>query len=188
MTGWWRIARQRTIAIFAAGGKHPTPMKFPLFALAVAFSGSVFASEIPKALPSGQAPQDTRLGPLKELDGYFPFTVPASPQEWAPRAEEVRTQIRVALGILPEPTRTPLNAVVYGRIEEDGYTVEKVYFESMPRFYVTGNLYRPRTPGKHPAVLCPHGHWINARFIIRDDTEMKKELASGGERSLESGR
>ncbi|EDY21167.1 conserved hypothetical protein [Chthoniobacter flavus Ellin428] len=163
-------------------------MKFPLFTLAVAFGFSSFAAEIPQALPQGQVPQDIRLGPLKELDGYFPFTVPSSPEVWARRAEEVRMQVKVALGVWPEPTRTPLNPVVYGKIEGDGYTIEKVYFESMPGFFVTGSLFRPRTEGKHPVVLCPHGHWTDARFIVRGDAEMKKELDSGGERSLESGR
>ena len=133
-------------------------------------------------------PQDARLGPLKDLDGYFPFTVPESREAWAKRADEVRTQMRVALGIWPEPTRTPLNAVVHGKIEGDGYTIEKVYFESMPGFFVTGSLFRPRTPGQHPAVLCPHGHWKDARFMVRDDAEMKKELDSGGERFPEAGR
>lgn len=163
-------------------------MKFPLFALAVAFGFSSFAAEIPQALPPGEVPQDARLGPLKDLDGYFPFTVPASPEAWAKRAEEVRMQLRVALGVWPEPTRTPLNPVVYGKIEGDDYTIEKVYFESMPGFFVTGSLFRPRTEGKHPAVLCPHGHWVDARFIVRGDGEMKREMESGGERSLESGR
>ena len=155
---------------------------------ALVFGSALHAAEAPRALAPGEKPQDARLGPLKDLEGYFPFAPSASPEAWAPRAAEVRTQVRVALGVLPEPTRTPLNAVVYGRIEQDGYTVEKVYFESMPGFFVTGNLYRPRTPGKHPAVLCPHGHWKNARLLIRDDAEMKKEIDSGGERFLQSGR
>jgi dienelactone hydrolase len=163
-------------------------MKFPLFALAVVLGCAAHAADIPQALPPGEVPQDVRLGPLKDLDGYFPFTVPTSPDVWAKRADEVRMQLRVALGVWPEPTRTPLNPVVYGRIEGEGYTIEKVYFESMPGFFVTGSLFRPREAGKHPAVLCPHGHWTDARFIVRGDAEMKKELDSGGERSLESGR
>ena len=163
-------------------------MKFPLFTLALFFGTSLFAADITRALPPGELPQDARLGPLKDLDGYFPFTPPESRDAWAKRAEDVRTQVRMALGIWPEPTRNPLNAVVRDRIERDDYTVEKVYFESMPGFFVTGTLFRPRTPGPHPAVLCPHGHWKDARFIIRSDAEMKKELDSGGERFAESGR
>ena len=133
-------------------------------------------------------PADARLGPLKDLDGYFPFTPPESREAWAQRADELRLQLRVALGLWPEPTRTPLNAVIHGRIEREDFTVEKVYFESMPGFFVTGTLYRPRTPGQHPAVLCPHGHWADARWWVRGEEEMKKELASGGERLAEGGR
>ncbi|MBN1491806.1 MAG: acetylxylan esterase [Phycisphaerae bacterium] len=61
-----------------------------------------------------------------------------------------------------------MNLRIFGRIERDGYTVEKVYLESTPGFFVTGNLYRPRAAaGKHPGVACPHGHWQNGR--LHDD-------------------
>ncbi len=158
----------------------PSPALFA----ALFFAAPLFAAETPKPLPAA----DARLGPLKDLDGYFPFTPPESREAWAKRADEVRMQLRVALGIWPEPTRTPMNAVIHGRIEREDHTVEKVYFEAMPGFFVTGTLYRPRTPGPHPAVLCPHGHWEDARWAVRGEAEMKKELASGGERLAEGGR
>ncbi len=154
--------------------------KLLLSVVVLAIVGSAFADD---------QPADIRRSPLKDLDGYFPFQVPATRAEWETRAEEVRLRIRVSQGLYPEPTKTPLNAVVHGRIEMDDYTVEKVFFESMPGFFVTGNLYRPRgKAGPYPAVLCPHGHWADARFAIRGDDEMKKELESGGERLPESGR
>ena len=144
---------------------------------------------MPRALPPGQALKDARLGPLKELDGYFPFTPSASPEAWEKRAAQTRLQMRVALGLWPEPTRTPLNAQLHGRFEGDTYSVEKVTFESMPGLFVTGNLYRPKGgAGPYPAVLCPHGHWPEARFAVRGEAEMKRELDSGGERLPESGR
>jgi len=138
--------------------------------------------------------RDSRLGPLKDLDGYFPFTPSQTNEEWETRAKAVRQQIRVALGIWPEPTRTPLNAVVYGKVERDDYTVEKVYFESMPGFFVTGSLYRPKgesathgvSDGKHPGVVYAHGHWTNARFLVTPDAEVKRLLATGAEK-FESG-
>jgi len=62
-----------------------------------------------------------------------------------------------ALGGLPE--RTPLNPRVVGVLDRDGYQVEKVIFESQPQFYVTGNLYLPKSgQPPYPAVLFPLGH------------------------------
>ena len=127
--------------------------------------------------------------PLKDLDGDFSWTPSPTAAAWAPRAEQVRMQMRVSLGIWPEPTRTPLNAVVHGKIERDDYTIEKVYFESMPGFFVTGSLFRPKTAtGKMPAVLCPHGHWADARFMAKGDAEIKAEIARGEERFERGGR
>jgi hypothetical protein len=160
--------------------------------LALFLVAPTLVADLPRALPRGELPKDARLAPPKDLDGYFPFTPSKSRETWQKRAAHVQRQMRVALGLFPEPTRTPLNAVIHGRIEGDDYTVEKVYFESMPGFFVTGSLFRPKnstTAGKKiPAILCPHGHWDEARFRLLGDAELKKELASGGERLPEGGR
>src|SRR5262245_19598777 len=108
----------------------------------------------PRALPEGKLPADRRLEPLKDLDGYFPFTPPASRDAWEKRAERVRLQILISQGLFPMPAKTPLNPVIHGKIDRGEYTVEKVYFESVPGFFVTGNLYRPKNAaGKVPGVL-----------------------------------
>jgi dienelactone hydrolase len=62
------------------------------------------------------------------------------------------------------PERTPLHAVVFGEVKHDDYSVSKVYFESLPGFLVTGNLYRPVGQGPFPAILSPHGHWAYGRL------------------------
>ena len=66
--------------------------------------------------------------------------------------------------LLPMPDRTPLNAQVFGEIVHADYSVSKVYFESLPGFFVTGNLYRPIGDGPFPAILSPHGHWAYGRL------------------------
>ncbi len=128
---------------------------------------------------------------LKNLNGFFPFAVPDTLEEWEERAELLRRRVLVSNGLYPLPERTPLNAVVHGKFERDGCTIEKVYFESVPGFHVTGLLFRPSgknaTPGKkYPAVLSPHGH--GGRLYDLGEEGIKKYLANGGEKYAESGR
>ena len=73
------------------------------------------------------------------------------------RKEWVRARLLEQLGGLPD-YRGPLNARVTARFTNDAYTLEKVIFESLPRFFVTANLYRPNQPGRYPAVLMSAGH------------------------------
>ena len=129
------------------------------------------------------AESDIRLGPLRTLDGHFPFAPSASKEAWQAHAVALRRQVRVALGLWPWPTRTPLNAIVHGPVTRDGYTVERVFFESVPGHFVTGSLYRPAgSTGRHPAVLSPHGHWPGGRFQDIPEAERRTQLASGAER------
>ena len=73
------------------------------------------------------------------------------------RKKIVRRKILEALGGLPDYSG-PLNARVTGRIQADGYVIEKVIYESLPGFYVTANLYRPNQSGRYPGVLLQAGH------------------------------
>ena len=105
------------------------------------------------------------------------------------RAERVRRQVLVATGLWPMPAKTPANAVVHGRVDRDGYTVERVYLESFPGHFVTGSLYRPKgRGGKLPGVLCPHGHWPNGRFYATDEKKIRWDLVEGAERFEVGGR
>ena len=75
------------------------------------------------AEPAGAAPKiadDVRFQPMKDLNGYFPFTPPASLDDWKQRSAVVRRQTLVSQGLWPLPTKTPLNAVVHGKVEREG--------------------------------------------------------------------
>lgn len=79
--------------------------------------------------------------------------------------ERVREHFFEAIGGLPEE-RTDLNATRTGRLEYDGYTVEKVLFESLPGFHVTTNVYVPdgaSSDEPRPAVLFVCGHAATAK-------------------------
>jgi len=133
--------------------------------------------------------EDIRLQPPKDLNGYFPFNPPSSLSEWDTRKEQVRRQILVSQGLFPMPTKTPLNAVVHGKIEGDGFTVEKVYFESAPGFFVTGSLWKPKViKGKVPGVMFAHGHWKDARLALAEPDKVREEIATGGERFERGGK
>ncbi|MCH8043605.1 MAG: acetylxylan esterase, partial [Planctomycetes bacterium] len=143
----------------------------------------------PRVLPADKQPADARLGELRHLNSYFPFAPPKTPAAWAVRSEQVRRRVMVATGLWPMPEKTPLKAVVHGRVERGDYTVERVYLESFPGFYVTGSLYRPKgKKGKLPAVLCPHGHWGGGRFHDHGAAKVAQEIKSGAEKYPVGGR
>ena len=168
-----------------------------LILLAVALPSAVHAVLFPSAAHA----DEVRLAPLKDLDGSFPFTPPATLDAWQARAAEVRQRILVSQGLWPMPEKTPLNPSIHGTIEKGpeakgnegtgGYTVSNVSFESAPGLFVTGNLYRPlglKEGQQVPAVLFAHGHWQNARHADQDAAATRKEIANGEERFEEGGR
>ncbi len=92
-----------------------------------------------------------KLAPTKEI--------------WEQRKATIRQGILSTAGLWPLPAKTPLNPVVHGQREHGAYAVENVFFESIPGFYVSGNLYSPLPlPKTVPVVLLPHGHFEHGRF------------------------
>jgi hypothetical protein len=131
----WRIIRARGLT-----------MRFTMISLAL-------AAGLAAAPPQFRTHNDRMEAPR--------FTTAAA---WAPRAQYLRDHVLASAGLLPMPERTPLKPVVFGEVAHADYTVSKVYFESLPGFFVTGNLYRPVGAGPFPAILSPHGHWTYGRL------------------------
>ena len=105
--------------------------------------------------------------PVQNLDTVRRFP-DYSAMAWEQTSQYLRRHILVSTGQYPnfEPLlKLPLNPQIFGKIERSDYTVEKVYFESYPGFFCTGNLYRPRgKDGPFPAIVSPHGHWDRGRL------------------------
>ena len=107
---------------------------------------------------------------------------------------ELRRNLLEIIGGLPEE-KTPLNSQITGRIQMDGYRIEKVVFESRPGFHVTGLLYLPDgAAGPRPAVLVTCGHspigkahtsyqQISARLAKRGYVALCWDPVGQGERS-----
>ncbi len=71
---------------------------------------------------------------------------------------------RIQDGFGPWPEKTPLNATVAGIVDRETYHIEKVLFESRPKFFVTANLYVPK--GRKfplPGVVGSCGHSVNGK-------------------------
>ncbi|MCU1295054.1 MAG: Alpha/beta hydrolase family protein, partial [Bryobacterales bacterium] len=69
----------------------------------------------------------------------------------------IRTNVWELIGGKLEPT--PLNPTTTGVIERETYRIEKVIFESQPKFYLTAHLYIPKSgKGPYPGILAPVGH------------------------------
>jgi len=98
--------------------------------------------------------------------------------EWKQRAATIREGILRGAELLPPPKKCDLNPIFHGRRDYEGYSVQNVAFESLPGFFVAGNLYRPRPirgQHEHPGMLCPHGHYAryNGGGRFRDDMQKR---------------
>jgi dienelactone hydrolase len=89
----------------------------------------------------------------REIDGLKTKT------DWLERQSLVRQKLSDIIG--PFPEKTPLNAKVTRVLHRDGYGIEKIIYESIPGYYVTGALYVPEgIKGKAPAIFYACGHSV----------------------------
>ena len=164
-------------------------MPIRLLLLSVIAGASLAFAEAPRVLPPGELPSDVRLGDLRTLNSYFPFKQVDDKSDWTARKDQIKRRILISQGLWPEPTKSDLQAVVHGRVEFDDFSVERVYFQSIPGHYVTGSLFRPKgKAGPFPAILCPHGHWKDARFYDAGEASVNESLANGAERFVSAAR
>ncbi|MBR6499008.1 MAG: hypothetical protein IKT23_04905, partial [Clostridia bacterium] len=104
---------------------------------------------------------------LHSLDEIKTPVSPASLGEWEELRRDLIANLRFASAIDLLKHDAPLQPKVFGAVEFPDFIVEKVIFQSLPGFYVAGNLYRPKDISrKYPAVLNPHGHWENGRVEL----------------------
>jgi len=135
--------------------------------------------------------KDRRLGDPVTLNGYHPWRSIGDLDVWKKRRERVRRQVLVAAGLWPLPEKTPLRPRIHGKVDRGDYTVEKVFFESYPGFFVTGNLYRPDSPNdgqRRAGVLSPHGHWRDGRFYRNAEGAARKQVEEGKEKRIQGAR
>ncbi len=110
---------------------------------------------------------DARNTEVNDFKTHFSTPEYKSAKDWESHKTHLRRQILSAAGLLPLPEKTPLRPRVIRRLEYEEYSIDVVLIESLPGYYVGGNLYLPsphlrKSPS--PAVLVPHGHWKHGRL------------------------
>jgi hypothetical protein len=101
--------------------------------------------------------------------------------DWQAHADSIKKQLRKGMDLEVFPARTPLSPRYRNKKVMDGYTVESVVFESVPGFFVTGNLYKPSGALEKKSlavILCPHGHWDKPEDYGRFRNDMQLRCAS----------
>jgi dienelactone hydrolase len=130
----------------------------------------VFTLLFAAALLAAQVPiQDSRNTNTPDTDTHATLPNFHTLQDWEKRKAELRRQILSAAGLYPMPERSALHAEVFGRLQREDYSIEKVLLETLPGYYLGGNLYRPlNRSGKLPGILNAHGHWTYGRLENRE--------------------
>lgn len=86
--------------------------------------------------------------------------------EWKYKADLIKKGIIEGAELQNLKPGSKIKATRHSKRVFKNYSVENVFFESIPGVYVTGNLYLPtKITNKIPAILSPHGHGDDPRFI-----------------------
>lgn len=81
------------------------------------------------------------------------------------RARQVRVRSLLSEMIEFETAAGPVVSATTGVVHEDGFDVEKVWYESLPGYRVTGDLYLPTGgQGPYPAIIVQPGHGVDGKI------------------------
>jgi len=120
---------------------------------------------LPDKLPGGSEPSTMVRDALhREANEHFArwrtaYEARVEPDEIVGHQQHLRQEFVQRIGGLPP--RGPLRPQITGTLQREGYTVEKVLFESEPQFFVTAGLFLPdpeKFPPPWPAVVIVCGH------------------------------
>jgi dienelactone hydrolase len=86
------------------------------------------------------------------------FAAVSTPAELETLQKDLRRTFLELIDGLPQASGPPPVRLT-GRTEADGYTIDKLAYESFPGYFVSALLYRPtNASGPRPGVLSPCGH------------------------------
>lgn len=144
---------------------HPRPFRngrIPTLIFLVAALGSLAFT--PAARADGLAPNEEYLAFIRASakDLRANDQPPTSSAAWEARKSALRLRLSQALAI-PSGPPAPLDPLLHGTVDRDGYKVEKLSVQTLPGVRMTANLYLPNIEKPCPAILAVHGHWRGAK-------------------------
>ena len=110
----------------------------------------LLASSLSAQVPS----QDSRNTDVPNTDTHFRLPVYKTRAEWEARAAKLRKQILFTAGLDPMPARNPLTPDIFGRIENNGYSIEKVLIQTLP------GCVTPERPNRYPEPITADGFLV----------------------------
>lgn len=103
-----------------------------------------------------------------------------SKEDWEQIRAVRHRELVEMLGLVDVPLegkRSPLNIKKVGTIKENGYRIEKLYYESLPGLYVPANLYIPDNISEPaPAILYQCGHSRSQKVHYQNHPRRYAEL------------
>jgi cephalosporin-C deacetylase-like acetyl esterase len=123
------------------------------------YVSSVMAQIDPQAVSLDTVRMNSFLDALAEDVGREAWERINSQEKIHLEKTRLRKEFLFMIGLDPLPPRTPLNLKIVRKIENKEYSIEVLHFQSLPGFYVTANLYKPKK-GKppYPGVIWGPGH------------------------------
>src|SRR5438270_11290550 len=99
--------------------------------LAAPLAASTIAFPAAAASPSSSSSGAAQSSSIRTLDTPRQFPNITTRSEWETRARNIREQILVSCGLWPVPKRGAVHPVIFDKIDREGYSIEKVYFETV---------------------------------------------------------
>lgn len=146
-----------SIALFVG----PRAAAIPLVSM-----GGATTDSLPTVLPDHRNDAlDYRLRAEARLK-FSLHQLPQSLDEWEKAKRALRDKVIQSSGMQVDHS-LPLNMKVTGTVAMDGYSIQNIYFQTLPGVYATANLFIPDGEGPFPAVVGMHGHWPEGKLAER---------------------
>jgi dienelactone hydrolase len=127
-----------------------------LLALSLAAAANLSCAQAPERKNVHE--QILELAAEQEQKRRQRFAAVKSKEDLAKLQAELHASFLELIGRLPT-AKGPPRVEVTGTIDADGYTIDKLVYESLPSYFVPALLYKPKdASGPCPATISPCGH------------------------------